>query len=229
MADIEGPVEAGWVWLVAFVDVVATLSPFLFPLPFLRVGDWNWGGKIANIVAMLALCAVMVRHGVLTRDAIGLHTRRSTGSGRALIFVLAVYFLGLAALKGFTSGPRDWPSVETLAFEATLPGVAEELTYRGVLTALFDRLSSPWPRTRIRVFGAEMGYGSFVVSAAFGLLHGVTFDEQLALQCSLPTVAFTGTVGLVLAWVRARSGNLVLPVAAHNLTNLVLVAMPGLR
>ena len=229
---------AAWILLVATLDVMATLSPFLLPLPFLSFGHWNWAGKAANLVVMLSLAGWLVRRQVLTRQEIGLQFRSagscensdsSEGSGRALLWVLVPYFLALAALKGFTSDAHDFPSLESLAFEATLPGLAEELAYRGLLMALYDRLLPGGTAFPLTVFGARLGLGAIVVSVGFGVLHGVTFDEQLALQCSPTVVVFTGSVGLVLAWVRARTGSLVLPVAVHNLTNLVLISMPGLR
>jgi membrane protease YdiL (CAAX protease family) len=224
---------AGWVVLVATADVVATLFPWLFPwlfpATFPALGNWNWSGKLLDLLAMLGLSALLVHRGMLTRTSIGLQVRQAPGSGRALLMFLTPYFLTLAALKGLTSAAGEWPSLETLAFEATMPGLAEELAYRGVLTALYDLLTRDLPNARVRILGAEMGYGALTISVAFGLLHGITFDEQLTLQCSLLTVAFTGIVGLVLAWVRARTGSLVMPVVVHNVTNLILVAMPGLH
>jgi len=114
------------------------------------------------------------------------------------------------------------PKLETLLFEATLPGLAEELVWRGLLLALFDRMFSG----RVTILGAALGYGAIVTSLVFGFVHSVQFDSKLVLHTALDNGAFAAATGLVLVWIRARSKSLVFPVLVHNATNLILESIP---
>ena len=54
-----------------------------------------------------------------------------------------------------------------------MPGVAEELVYRGVFLSLFDRaFGRPWC-----VAGADVGWGTIAVAVVFAAVHAVNVDR----------------------------------------------------
>ena len=101
--------------------------------------------------------------------------------------------------------------VETWLYQATLPGLFEEVLFRGLALALADRA---FPR-RWNIAGSPIGFGGVVVSVAFVALHA---HSAQAVVSVLPAA-------LLYLWLRARTGSLMLPVAVHTGWNLlVLVA-----
>lgn len=94
-----------------------------------------------------------------------------------------------------------------------MPGLAEELVYRGCLLGLLDRLFLG----RLRMFAAPLGWGALVTALLFGLLHGLWLDSFLSLHIDWIALRNAVVSGLVFAWLRARTGSLVMPVVAHGL------------
>jgi membrane protease YdiL (CAAX protease family) len=217
-------------WLVAAVvfanalDTFATILPTLDHQFHLFHGHWNWNGKLFSVCAMAALAALLVASGSFSRRDIGLTLRQAPGSLRAALLVAIPYFLLLAALNVFFFGNNHPPSLETTLYQATMPGLAEELSIRGVQFALFDRILT----FRVQLAGAEIGYGAIATSIWFGLGHAVSLDAVPDWKSGLAAFGTTGAIGFLLAWLRARTKSLVAPVVVHNITNLILEGVPRL-
>ncbi|WP_157887102.1 CPBP family intramembrane glutamic endopeptidase [Hymenobacter sp. PAMC 26628] len=93
-----------------------------------------------------------------------------------------------------------------------MPGLTEELAFRGVLLALLDRAFAG----RVRVLGADMGWGAVASSLVFGLCHGLRVSPDLHVALQLLPMAIPTVGRFVLAWCRARSGSLLLPIFVHS-------------
>ena len=208
-----------WGWIAAALilvmvhDALLTDVWGLISLPSL--GDsWNWTGKSAALVGSLAVAAHpalgLRRSGVtLVQD------RRGLTGALILSVLLVLIFGGLAVWMGGEGG-----SAEDFAFQLTMPGLEEELFYRGVLLLM---LNEAFGRP-LRVLGAPMGWAAIVTSLAFGLDHafgygadGFSFDPL--------TLALTGGPALILVWLRAKTGSLLLPVLLHNYANVVFMVV----
>lgn len=115
------------------------------------------------------------------------------------------------------------PGIEALLYQATMPGLAEELFDRGVLLGL---LSQVFPRT-IPFLGTRTSWGGVVGIILFILAHCLSFTQP---QMLLPVTHFSWDevtnkllFGGLFLWVRERSGSVWMAVAAHNLANTCLV------
>jgi hypothetical protein len=221
------PTSRKWVFVVfgiACLDAVVTLLPLIFKPPWIIPGHWNWTGKFLSIGTMLVVTYILVTKASFMWRDFGLTFRQSSASSRSVFAVTAVYLLAILVLTITVTGNTTPPDNETLLYQATMPGFAEELSYRGVMLGLFNRIFT----RSVRILGADIGYGPIAVSLAFGLLHGMGFDRQFHLQVSFVTIAVTGTIGFVLAWLKIRTQSLVVPIAVHNITNLVFEGVPKL-
>lgn len=89
----------------------------------------------------------------------------------------------------------------------------EELFYRGWMQTAWAARD---PARRRRVLGAEIGPGFLATQALFAAGHLVSLQ---------PWRIGTFFPGLVLGWLRARTGNLAAPVLAHALMNLLLATL----
>lgn len=171
-------------------------------LPIFSSLEWNWTGKVFAIVASLAF--IDLWRGMRWRE-IGFASLRK-GSWRS--------FLGVALVLALTgSQPEAGPiKSETMLFNLLMPGTDEEIIYRGVMLSLFNRaFGTPW-----KVLGANVGWGWIISSALFGIMHGVGFQSS-QFVFNLTPIVFTGIGGLILGWLRERTGSLYPAIAVHGL------------
>lgn len=175
--------------------------------------EWNWQGKLLEVFWVLAVVAVS--RGLSLRD-IGL-TSPLRPRWRAPVLIVGAVTLAIP-LAFLLLGARDTLTAEGWAFEATLPGLAEELVYRGVLLELCDRaMGRPW-----RIAGADVGWGLIVTTAMFAAGHAISISRtgDLTIEPLLAAGPLIG--GLLAAWARARIGSLVPLIVLHNASNLVI-------
>lgn len=196
------------VLLVAINDGLLTQGYGL--LPDVIGGAWNWQGKLAALAATLAIAA----HPAFGLRRIGLTLAQEPGSLKAAVPLAAVYCALFIALG--LAFPADAASAEDIAFQLTMPGLEEELFYRGTLLFALDQAF----RGRKRVLGVDWGWGAVLSSFAFGLAHafgyadgGFTFDPL--------TMALTAIPSLIAVWARLRTGSLLLPILLHNFGNAI--------
>jgi hypothetical protein len=208
--------------LISLTDSMATLLPLMDKhLQFAGV-HWNWSGKIIAIGVMASIAlAFIVKRQFQARD-FGITLRQAPGTGRALLTVAIPYLILLAVLTATMFGETKPQSAETIWYEATMPGLAEELAWRGVLLALLDRIFTG----RFALGKVELGYGAIALSIVFGLVHGVGFDNHFKMQLSVVGGLTAGLTGFLLAWLRTRTKSLVFPILLHNATNVILETVP---
>lgn len=191
-------------------DDLATVMARLLPGTDLIVSPWNWEGKIAS--ALLALC--VAQGAGLRRSDIGLVVPNANlGAG----LVATTLLLALSTALGFVFQP-GWPDVETLAFQMAMPGLVEEVVYRGIAPALLLGTALRALRPGEVPWGVVLATGlMFGLWHGFGVRDGVpTFD---LLPAVMPTVG-----GLAYAWLRFRTGSLLLPMVAHAGGNALFFA-----
>lgn len=202
-----------WGWLLATLPLMAIYDALLtrgyghIPLHFWS-SNWNWEGKALAIGLSLVVASMLGWRKVgltLKQDRTGLP------GALALCGVLAALFLGLAVWlpgQGFTA--------DSLAFQLTMPGLDEELFYRGVLLLM---LNEAFGRP-LKVLGAPMGWDAVITSTAFGLAHALGFQDG-AFTFDAMTMAATGLPALLLVWLKEKTGSLLLPVVMHNFANAI--------
>lgn len=197
---------AGALGLYVIYDALLTRGLWTLPDLFAQ-GHWNWTGKLFSFAGM----AVVAASPVFGWRKTGITLRQAPGSVSAWI-VFAVLSAALFALAWQTGdGPAD---LDTIAFQWTMPGLDEELFYRGVLLVAMNEAFT----ARARLFGAPIGYGGLLTSVLFGLAHALSFGETGA-SFDAATFAMTGIPSLILLWLREKTGSLILPVLAHNVSN----------
>ncbi|MBX3560640.1 MAG: CPBP family intramembrane metalloprotease [Sphingomonas sp.] len=196
--------------LVYFVAVML-VGGLQAHLPLLAGLQFNWTGKTIAIV--LTLVMMMAVPGA-TRQEFGLVLRQTPGSLMPAILVTA----GLCAFAWgirWLLGAHGTATPEALLYQATMPGLDEELFFRGLLLALLVRaFADRWP-----LGGAAIGPGAIVATFLFAAGHalmirgGVFMFEPVFL-------AFSAVLGFGLLWIRQRTGSLLLPIIAHNIIDL---------
>lgn len=193
--------------LLIFVHDALLLRGFGLIPDFVPNSHWNWSGKLLATVGSLAIASIPY-FGLANS---GLKFRQSEGSRSAWV-VFGLFSAVIFAAAIYLGDGRD--DVDTILFQWTMPGIEEEIFYRGALLLAFNNAFA----ARKRILGIDLGWGGILVTMAFGLTHslffgaeGVTFDYQ--------AFAFTAIPSFLLLWFREKTGSVILPICAHNVVN----------
>jgi membrane protease YdiL (CAAX protease family) len=119
----------------------------------------------------------------------------------------------------FILGARKKLDVEGWVFLLVMPGLAEELVFRGVYQSLLNRVfGKPW-----RLANAEFGWGLIITAILFTGSNGlVAVDSQLHARIVLHAAIAPFMMSLVSGWVRERTDSVWPSVFGHNLSNIVI-------
>lgn len=214
----RGRADYSFLFLAVFIfvvhEVLLVRAYGLIPeIPVAADSNWAWSGKIYATLGMLGLLALVP--SVSLRDA-GVTLRHAKGGwlwGGALTFALCA-ILTYAALQFPPSAfEGDWDS---LAFQLTMPGIEEELFYRGVLLLFLDRAFG----TPLKLAEAPVGWGIVIAAVAFGMPHGVSVTDAGA-AFDWAHAGYTFVAAFILGWLRARTGSLLLPLFIHSYGNSI--------
>ncbi|MGL5927558.1 MAG: CPBP family intramembrane glutamic endopeptidase, partial [Dermatophilaceae bacterium] len=165
---------------------------------------------------------LLVRGMTFARPAdAGVTTRLRVGRWSWLLGIYAVVVIPLAFLLRTTVDQ----SVEETTFQLSMPGLDEELFYRGVLLLLLDRaFGMPW-----RVYGIGLGWGFVCSTVLFAAAHVVLADGSGQPYLFAPEpdriVAFV-LFCLAVTIVRHATGSVWAAAMVHNVSNAVLVPLP---
>ena len=177
---------------------------------------WNWPGKLFELLLCIITLSLLIRFWGWNREQFGLKLSFLPGTAKAVIrFVFPLLLVELVALWYMI--PAEIPRFEDHVFQLTAPGLTEELAFRGILLALLDKAFSG----RVKILGADLGWGAVVTSLLFGLVHGLDIGTNFNVSLNLGPMVIPLLGGFVIAWCRARSGTLLLPILLHSGMNEV--------
>jgi len=201
-----------WRWMPVFLFLgLLALDDILVSLPQavevlnMAPGRWNWEGKALSVAWALAFISL----GPLSSKEAGLTFRQRAGSVRIALLatlVLTGASLGIGALFG-----GGMPNAETVAFQLTAPGLAEEIVYRGVFIGLLHQ-ALPFSD------GARRWWPVLITAIAFGAWHGLGVQNG-AVSFDVLSAAIPFLGGLAYGWLQEWTGSVMFPVVAHNLGN----------
>jgi CAAX protease family protein len=203
--------------LLLFVASLVVLDIALDEIP--RIGifqrlHWSWQESILSTAWPFLLVAFVPG---ITLASIGVTSRLRPGwlkpsciAGFLALAVPAVFFI-LGRHKRLDAG--SW------IFLAIMPGLAEEVVFRGVFQSLLNRVfGKPW-----RLANAEFGWGLIITAVLFAGANGlIAVDAQLHAHI-VPLAAIPAfLMSLVSGWIRERTDSVWPSAIGHNLSNLVI-------
>ena len=107
----------------------------------------------------------------------------------------------------------------TILFQITMPGLDEEIMFRGVLLGLMcSCLRNDGPIWR--------NPANLITSILFGLVHALNVDGGYV-SFSISSLIWTGMIGYGLGYMTLKTRSILLAIVAHNLCNFLqnVVAM----
>lgn len=177
---------------------------------------FNWSGKILSLVLSL-----IVIFSVSKEERIEIGFTTQTNSKSQLKFGL-LFFLGFTLfdivfkLILFPKGGTF--NLQTFLFQATMPGLTEEIAFRGISLWFLNKAFAPKWNYR----GIKFGWAFVIVTILFGVLHGAILDQDLHLKFDIITIVYLTIISSISVGVlRCFSGNLIYSILGHNTINLI--------
>ncbi|HRI87244.1 MAG TPA: CPBP family intramembrane metalloprotease [Candidatus Hydrogenedentes bacterium] len=176
---------------------------------------WNWSGKIAALLAGIFFVYALPN---LTPAQAALNTRMQWHDARPIVLLCAVYFIFRIAMYVGSGEATLALHAETLLFQATLPGIQEELLYRGILMGL---LSAVFAYPRFTFLRVDFGLAAVITSLLFGLAHGVSITQEFGITVNYFSLFRTCFDGLLFALLTEKTKSVIPAILYHNLLNLI--------
>jgi uncharacterized protein len=186
-----------------FLDITATLIPVEFNLN-LSSFHWDWFGKGLSITWGLLFTAF----GPFPARKIGVALPRA--GTRILAWSIVATAAFASAIADWLTGPLQ-PAAQTLLYQLTMPALAEELAYRGILLAVLahafreEEYSSRY----------HLGWSVWITATAFALVHGLQ-PSRGHIHLELLPCLFPFSFAVLAGWLRKYTGSLLLPIALHS-------------
>lgn len=175
----------------------------------------NWSGMFLSFI--LALIFILY-HSKRIREDIGFSTKFNKKTVRlgVLIFLGFLVFDFIFKMILFPKGGQF--NLELFMFQASMPGLTEEIVFRGILLWILSKAFVPSKKNK----GVSFGWGFVIVTFLFAMMHGVILTETMEFKVDIITIIYlTLITSLSLGILRKFSGNLILPVIGHNVVNLM--------
>ena len=214
---LAAPFVRRWDWrpiglllIFVVVDTALQVVPFVYGWEF---GSWNWVGKIASILfSLLVVYRFNISNEVGWRWPRGREQMKwsTLGIAGCIIWPFVSHLLTPnTARRGF----------ELFAFEATLPGLDEELSFRGIGLMLLIRAYAAHPIDRRARISAMM-----VTIVWFTAVHVLEISHGYVLF-KWDRVLDVAPFALWVTLIRLRSGSLFVGIIGHNISNVLLEAL----
>ncbi len=197
----------------AFLNIFLLMLPAIFEPFDIIGGTWNWTGKIYAITGSI-IFYFLFQKDFAENDFVRLRQGEESFKFTLGATILLVTF---STASGYFWGSPSVINLENLGFHLTMPGLDEELAYRGIglgllVTALSDR---------VEIGKLNLGHPAMWVTAVlFGFVHGFRFTGVI--QMHWAHFGLTFGIGLVLGWMTLKSKSILMPIVAHNLYNISL-------
>jgi membrane protease YdiL (CAAX protease family) len=195
------------------LDDYITGLPHLVPALHFIPGHWNWSGKVLSLV----FSAIVIGSLRLSPDAVGLRKQEHPG----IAWIAVGLFIVWGACLGVLFRPGA-PDAETLAFQATMPGLAEEIAFRGIAPAILLTLMNRMPHVDDIPWAVILA-----TSVMFGLVHALSFSHgSVGFDLMSGLFPFIGSIPG--GWLRFKTKSLLVPVLGHGLANVAFHIAGGL-
>lgn len=177
---------------------------------------FTWIGKVLSLVTSLVIV-----YSVSKSDRLEIGFTTKTNSKKQVKFGLLFFFALLLfdfifKMVLFPKGAQF--DLETFAFQATMPGLTEELAFRGISLWLLDKVFLP----KWTFKGVKFGWGFLIVTVLFGIIHGVVLTSNYVFKFDLMTIVYLTLISSVgVGILRKFSGNLIYSILGHNTINMM--------
>lgn len=198
--------------LLIFVFCYVTYQVFLVlpkidPMFDFITSSWNWDGKIYGIIC--GVFSYFLFNKYFRENNFFILKQNKESFKSALIGAISIVLL--STVIWFLLGQSQF-NLETLAFQISLPGIDEEIMFRGILLGLLA--------TSLKEKTLFLGNPSILLTAIlFGFMHALTLTKNYEINFEPIYFIQTGFAGYVWGWITIKSRSILLAILSHNFSN----------
>lgn len=202
-------------FLFYFISSNALRITNVFPQLNFIESTWNWSGKIYSILVSIVFYFAL-RNKFKEYDFVTI--KQAPNSLKPFIIISALVLLFGFLNAYFLFYPREFTS-EELLFQSTMPGLDEEISYRGILLGLL--LTALKPSKKLTFL--KLHPAIWITSIWFALAHSFSFDADW--NVSQDWLGFFNSLifALALGWIAYRSRSILIPIVLHNVSNVLVI------
>lgn len=176
-------------------------------------GNWNWSGKI---FAILSSCLFLLVYRKYSLKDYFLTLKQNKDFLKKGISIVGVLFIIGSLMSYIFSTPKEW-SWETFFFQLTMPGIDEEIAYRGIMLGLLTKAL----KLKIKMLKFSIGNPAILITAIlFGFAHSLFITNFFEIEFNIYPFLRTGIIGWIWGWLTLKSGSILLALISHNLGNV---------
>jgi len=213
--SVKPLIAAGLLFIFFSFDSIALHIPFLLSFNHFR---WNFEGKFIEVLWPLILVYIF---GFLNPKMIGIKWPKHKndlllGVELGILIALCNIVISIVWFKDSIL-PQSAP-VETILFQFTMPGLGEEIVFRGFLLALLNQYIG----FQRNIFNLYSGWGIIIVSFLFILIHTINYlptQQAIVWNGDVLTICSLVITSFVLGYLRYKTDSIWPCVLAHNFIN----------
>ncbi len=220
-------IKFSWVYIFHFavlfmltdmaLGIGSNIQLHLFPQAHM-----NWVGKILGMAVSIVYYLIFLQHNISLEMA-GIRFYVDRGSLRAIV-IAGTILIAVKFCSNYYSSDKELASLEGYLYQATLPGLQEELLFRGFLLAL---LQLAFQKAAVKLLGFTLDM--WIVSLLFALVHSFKLNSHYAVMFHPVDFGFSLATGMLYTWMRVKSGSLVMPTIFHNLGNVAILVANSIK
>lgn len=192
--------------------IATTVAYFIPRSPIFESFRMNWQGQ--SLVILLSLSFVFsTKYLSLQQAGFTFKVNKSVWFPLAILTILGLLFNVFVRRFDFINSTS-----ENIIYQLTMPSVAEEMAFRGVLLGLLNKVFIE----RRTIFGAQLGWGAIILSFAFGLGHSVYFIYNQHIQFAFDAFLVTTTLAFFMTYLKEKGESIVPAIIFHSIYNASL-------
>lgn len=169
--------------------------------------NWNWTGKIYAILGSI-LFLVFYRKFKL-KDYFLTFKQDKGFIKKGILIILGILIIRIIVAYFFHSR-TEW-SPETLLFQFSMPGIDEEIAFRGIMLGLLTKVL----KRNILILNTSV----LVTAILFGFAHGFSLSNEFNIIFNIQPFLRTMIYGLIWGEITIKSGSILLALISHNSGN----------
>ena len=211
--------DAKWKCIILFAAFYVVYSCLVFFPSWMSAfriieGEWNWSGKIYGIIRSI-LFLIIFRKELGDHNFITLRQRNT--SLKPILIVTMIVFV-VAVVLAIISIQKSGERFEYFLFQFTMPGLDEELAYRGIILGLLSNALRP----KMSIKTISLGNPALLItSILFALGHSFQIDPDWYVHQNWVEFISSFATGLLLGWLTLKSGSILMAILIHDLFNVI--------
>lgn len=189
------------------------LLPIHVPELRLVEGNWNWSGKIFATLASIVFY-YFTRQYFQNHQFVKLKQEKNKRKNVVIVFAIILLYALVEGILFYNKG-LNW---ETLLFQATVPGIEEEIAFRAIMLGLLSTLLV----NKKKIFRWYLKFPAiWIIGLLFGFVHALKLGTDWNLSFNAVYFVKTFLLGIAWSWMTLKTKSIFLSMVSHNLSNFI--------